>query len=176
MMQLIFIYLATVCVVCSALTVTLRQPVYNIMALLTMFFHVAGLYVLLNAEFLAVVQIIVYAGAILVLYLFVLMLLNLKSEARHLHRQWPFGVLILGSIAAMVVGALQAGTFGLPSGEYTVAVMQQMGNTEAIGMKLYTDYLLPFEIASLVLLVAMIGAIVLTKKDLIDDHGKESQS
>ncbi|MBI5136293.1 MAG: NADH-quinone oxidoreductase subunit J [Nitrospirae bacterium] len=173
MMQAIFIYLATVCVVCAVLTVSLRQPVYNVMALLTMFFHVAGLYVLLNAEFLAVVQIIVYAGAILVLYLFVLMLLNLRSESRHLHRQWPFAVLILGSVAAMLVGAMQAGGFGLPTGEAPAQVIQAVGNTESIGLTLYTDYLLPFELASLVLLVAMIGAIVLTKKELIQDHGEE---
>ena len=173
MTQIIFIYLATVCVVCSVLTVTLKHPVYNVMSLLTMFFHVAGLYVLLNAEFLAVVQIVVYAGAILVLYLFVLMLLNLRSEGRHMHRQWPFAILILGSVTAMLVGALQAGDFGGGVGDQMAMAMSELGNTEAIGMKLYTDYLLPFELASLVLLVAMIGAIVLTKKELIDDHGKE---
>jgi len=169
----IFYYLAAVCVLCAVLTVTLKQPVYNVMALLTLFFHVAGLYVLLNAEFLAVVQIIVYAGAILVLYLFVLMLLNLKSEARHMHRQWPFAVLILGSVAAMLVGAVMAGGFGAPTGELTAAMSQQVGNTESIGLVLYTDYLLPFELASLVLLVAMVGAIVLTKKELIEDHVEE---
>jgi NADH-quinone oxidoreductase subunit J len=173
MMQVIFTYLAAVCVVCAVLTVTLKQPVYNVMALLTLFFHVAGLYVLLNAEFLAVVQIIVYAGAILVLYLFVLMLLNLRAQARHLHRQWPFGVLVLGSVAAMVVGALQAGSFSAATGEYTADAVRAVGNTEAIGLRLYTDYLLPFEVASLVLLVAMIGAIVLTKKGMIDDHVEE---
>jgi len=173
MMQIIFIYLATVCVVCAVLTVSLKQPVYNVVALLTLFFHVAGLYVLLNAEFLAVVQIIVYAGAILVLYLFVLMMLNLRSDARHLHRQWPFAVLILGSVAAMLVGAFQAGDWGAPTGELTAKAMSAVGNTESIGLVLYTDYLLPFEVASLVLLVAMVGAIVLTKKELIDDHGEE---
>jgi len=174
MIQGIFLYLATVCVICAVLTVTLKQPVYNVVSLLTLFFHVAGLYVLLNAEFLAVVQVIVYAGAILVLYLFVLMLLNLRSESRHLHRQWPFAVLILGSVAAMLVGALQAGSFGAASGEYTAQAIQAVGNTESLGMVLYTDYLLPFEVAPLVLLVAMVGAIVLTKKDLIDDHVEES--
>ncbi|MDH5526951.1 MAG: NADH-quinone oxidoreductase subunit J [Nitrospirota bacterium] len=173
MIEALFIYLATVCVICAVLTVSLRQPVYNVLALLTMFFHVAGLYVLLNAEFLAVVQIIVYAGAILVLYLFVLMLLNVRTQSRHLHRQWPFAVLILGSVTAMLVGALQDGTWGVASGEYTAAAIQEIGNTQAIGLRLYTDYLLPFEVASLVLLVAMIGAIVLTKKGLIDDHIKE---
>lgn len=174
MMQGLFAYLALVCVVCAVLTVTLRQPVYNVLALLTMFFHVAGLYVLLNAEFLAVVQVIVYAGAILVLYLFVLMLLNLKAQARHMHRQWPFAVLVLGSVAAMIVGALQAGSFSAATGEYTADAVQAMGNTQSIGLKLYTDYLLPFEVASLVLLVAMVGAIVLTKKGMIDDHAEES--
>jgi len=173
MMQLIFTYLASVCLVCAVLTVTLKQPVYNVLALLTLFFHVAGLYVLLNAEFLAVVQIIVYAGAILVLYLFVLMMLNLRPESRYLHRQWPFALLILGSVAAMLVGGLMAGGFAPASGEYTAQLIQEVGNTESIGLRLYTDYLLPFEVASLVLLVAMIGAIVLTKKELIEDHVEE---
>ncbi|MDH4228673.1 MAG: NADH-quinone oxidoreductase subunit J [Nitrospirota bacterium] len=170
MMEAMFIYLATVCVVCAVLTVTLRQPVYNVLSLLTLFFHVAGLYVLLNAEFLAVVQIIVYAGAILVLYLFVLMLLNVRTQSRHLHRQWPFAVLILGAVGAMLVGALHSGVWGSASGESTAAAIHEIGDTQAIGLRLYTDYLLPFEVASLVLLVAMIGAIVLTKKSLIDDH------
>ncbi len=171
MMQVLFYYMAAVTVVSSVLTVTLKQPVYNVLALLTMFFHVAGLYVLLNAEFLAVVQIIVYAGAILVLYLFVLMLLNLRSDARHMHRQWPFAVLILGSVAAMLVGAFAGGGFGGEIGQYSTAYIDSLGgDTQAIGLTLYTDYLLPFEVASLVLLVAMVGAIVLTKKGLVDDQ------
>ncbi|MCS7002463.1 MAG: NADH-quinone oxidoreductase subunit J, partial [Dehalococcoidia bacterium] len=90
MAQLVFFYLAGVIILTSILVVALRNPVYSVLSLLIMFFHVAGLYVTLHAEFVAAVQIIVYAGAILVLYLFVVMLLNVKREDRY-HAQSPLG-------------------------------------------------------------------------------------
>src|SRR6476661_7232301 len=93
MEQAFFFYFAFVIAATSVLVVALRNPIYCTLALLIMFFHVAGLYVTLHAEFLAAVQIIVYAGAILVLYLFVVMLLNLKREERY-HRQWPMVVAV----------------------------------------------------------------------------------
>ena len=88
MEHVFFFYFALVIAASSVLVVALRNPIYSALSLLIMFFHVAGLYVTLHAEFLAAVQIIVYAGAILVLYLFVVMLLNLKQDDRY-HRQWP---------------------------------------------------------------------------------------
>ena len=100
-MIIIFAYFATVSIVAGIMTVAFRSPVHCGLALLTLLLHVAGFFVLLNAEFLFAVQIIVYAGAILVLYLFVLMLLNLKTEEQYLHRKYAFllfvGVGILGS-------------------------------------------------------------------------------
>src|SRR5512134_3088900 len=88
MEQVFFFYFACVIAATSVLVVAVRNPIYSALSLLIMFFHVAGLYVTLHAEFLAAVQVIVYAGAILVLYLFVVMLLNLKQDDRY-HRQWP---------------------------------------------------------------------------------------
>lgn len=161
-----FFYFALVIIVTSALVVAFRNPIYSALSLLIMFFHVAGLYVTLHAEFLAAVQIIVYAGAILVLYLFVVMLLNMKQDDRY-HRQWP--------IAGLIGGLLLVEAFVLTVARYRVpavatseveSVVEQSGNTEAIAEVLYSTYLFPFEVASLILLVAMIGAILLAKRDL----------
>jgi len=93
MEQVFFFYFASVIAAAAVFVVAVRNPIYSALALLVMFFHVAGLYVTLHAEFLAAVQIIVYAGAILVLYLFVVMLLNLRRDDRY-HRQWPMAAAV----------------------------------------------------------------------------------
>src|SRR5215813_4715408 len=106
MEYLFFFYFALIIAAASVLVVALRNPIYSALALLIMFFHVAGLYVTLHAEFLAAVQIIVYAGAILVLYLFVVMLLNVKREERF-HLQWPIaplvGITILTEVLLLIL-------------------------------------------------------------------------
>jgi NADH-quinone oxidoreductase subunit J len=167
--ELFFFYFAGVIVLTSVLVVALRNPVYSALSLLIMFFHVAGLYVTLHAEFLAAVQVIVYDGAILVLYLFVVMLLNLKREERY-HAQFLAGLLLAMTLLAEVGLLLfRAGSGEPPS---AAAVQQESsgvaGNTETIGEMLYSTYLFPFEVASLILLVAMIGAIILAKRDLFE--------
>ena len=150
----------------ASLVVVLRNPIYSALSLLVMFFHVAGLYVTLHAEFLAAIQIIVYAGAILVLYLFVVMLLNVKREEQF-NQQGPvalfLGVVLLTEAALLTVS--RGFTVGTPeAGREGSAV----GNTESIGEILYSTYLFPFEIASLILLVAMIGAVILSKKGIME--------
>jgi NADH-quinone oxidoreductase subunit J len=166
MAYLVFFYFAGLIAATSVLVVALRNPVYSALSLLIMFFHVAGLYVTLYAEFLAAVQIIVYAGAILVLYLFVVMLLNVKREDRY-HRQLPvagfLGIMILTELLLLTINR---GTVPPPVIDKAGAVMNPAGNTETLGEVLYSTYLFPFEVASLILLVAMIGAIILAKKDL----------
>jgi NADH-quinone oxidoreductase subunit J len=167
--QLFFLYFAGVIVLTSVLVVALRNPVYSALSLLIMFFHMAGLYVTLHAEFLAAVQIIVYAGAILVLYLFVVMLLNVKREERF-HLQWPVAPLLgltLLTEMALLWAQRSSGPEALAP-PAPVGATDAAGNTEAIGEMLYSTYLFPFEVASLILLVAMIGAIVLAKKDLFE--------
>jgi NADH-quinone oxidoreductase subunit J len=170
MEQVFFFYFAVVIAASSVLVVALRNPIYSALSLLIMFFHVAGLYVTLHAEFLAAVQVIVYAGAILVLYLFVVMLLNLKQDERY-HRQWPVAaavgsVLVLEAVMlTLVKGRTAAAT---PAAQGTAG--EGLGNTEALGDVLYSTYLFPFEVASLILLVAMIGAIILAKRDLVTEH------
>lgn len=166
MESVFFFYFALVIGLASILVVALRNPIYSALSLLIMFFHVAGLYVTLHAEFLAAVQIIVYAGAILVLYLFVVMLLNLKHDERY-HRQWPIAALLGGILVVEgTVLALLKVQAGPRTDSAETAAVEGLGNTEALGDVLYTSYLFPFEVASLILLVAMIGAIVLAKRDL----------
>ena len=173
-----FLYLGTVIVLTALLVISLRNPVYSVIALLVMFFHIAGLFITLHAEFLAAVQIIVYAGAILVLYLFVVMILNLKRDESYQRQVWlgvSLGVIALAEVIYVVV---TAGVMAVPSvgkaaqvaaaGQTSPAAQSVApGNTEAIGLLLYTKYLFPFEVASLILLVAMIGAILLAKKGLM---------
>ena len=175
MATLSFFYFGTVIVLCALLVVALRNPVHSVIALLVMFFHIAGLFVTLHAEFLAAVQLIVYAGAILVLYLFVVMILNLKQDDSY-QRQVKLGVgLGLLALAEVIAIISKAGLSEEPvsgqtaAGEAAEAIA---GNTETVGKALYTTYLLPFEVASLILLVAMIGAIIMAKKGIMGPEEK----
>ena len=169
---IVFFYFASVIVVTAALVVALRSPVFSALALLVMFFHVAGLFVTLHAEFLAVIQILVYAGAILVLYLFVVMLLNLKGEV-HFHHQLTVGLFLGCMVFAEAVLLVLKGESTLQASLSTPREPAQLmqGNTESIGELLYSTYLFPFEIASLILLVAMVGAVILTKKGILEAKG-----
>jgi len=166
MEQVFFFYFAFVIAAASVLVVALRNPIYSALALLIMFFHVAGLYVTLHAEFLAAVQIIVYAGAILVLYLFVVMLLNLRQDDRY-HRQWPMAGIVGATlvIEAIILTVMKGWTAPVVAAG-TETTVRGTTNAGAIGDMLYSTYLFPFEVASLILLVAMIGAIMLAKKDI----------
>ncbi|HBH61191.1 MAG TPA: NADH-quinone oxidoreductase subunit J [Nitrospiraceae bacterium] len=164
--QLFFAYFAVAMTVLSLLVVTRRSPVHSIMWMLVLFIHIAALYLFLNAEFLAAIQIIVYAGAILVLFLFVIMMLNLKKEetAKKYQAQWPVSAgiaIILAAFLVLILGKIVV----LPSlGEYSIEAVKTEGIMMTTGKVLYTEFLLPFEIASIVLLVAIIGAVVLAKK------------
>ena len=162
-MVVLFAYFATVSIVAGVMTVAFRNPVHCGLALLTVLLHVAGLFVLLNAEFLFAVQIIVYAGAILVLYLFVLMLLNLKTEEQYLHRKYAFslfvGVGILGELLILMLQSPYSGARGGASPQ----VVLETGPSHAVGITMFSDYLLLFEIVGVFLLGAIIGAIVLAK-------------
>jgi NADH-quinone oxidoreductase subunit J len=163
MVAVFFSYFALVSMAAGVLTVALKNPVHCGLALLALLLHVSGLFVLLNAEFLWAVQVIVYAGAILVLYLFVLMLLNLKTDERYFHSSFMYFLVpaVLG--ASYVVFLLLRSPFAGAKGDApTVAVLQD-GNTYAIGIKMFSDYLLQFEIVGIFLLGAIIGAIVLAK-------------
>src|SRR5689334_16981942 len=155
----------------AVMVVTTRDTVHSVLFLVLDFLFVAALYVLLGAEFLAAIQVLVYAGGIVVLYLFVVMLVNLKRppEAHQdPHRRTRLG---FGLAAAVLVelGAIAGYGYANPAPALAAATGDQLaraGNTEEVGWLLYTSYLIPFEIASMLLLVAMIGAIILAKREL----------
>ncbi len=163
--KLFFGYFAVVITVLSLLVVTRRNPVHSVMWMLLMFFHLAGLYLFLNAEFIAAIQVIVYAGAILVLFLFVVLLLNLREELQtnRFIRSWPAGLVIALALLASIVFSISSFVPGI-SGRYTIGFIQKETFTKVLGQVLYTEYLFPFEIASVILLVSIIAAIVLAKK------------
>ena len=169
-----FYTLAIPIVVLGILVITARSAVHSVLFLVMNFLFVAALYVTLNAEFLAVIQIMVYAGGIVVLYLFVVMLVNLKrAPEQHADRRrlGVIGMLLagvvlieLGAIAVYSAARETVPTVARAKPRFPAGV--QGGNTEELGWVLYTDYLIPFELASMLLLVAMIGAIVLAKRSL----------
>jgi NADH-quinone oxidoreductase subunit J len=167
-METLFFYLvALVAVVSGYLVVRCQNPVNSALALVNTFFCLAVFYVMLYAPFMAAIQIIVYAGAIMVLILFVIMLLNLGTEAR---QRYTHGV-VWSAIASllMMLLAMRFIKFGRVTGaegEITEFLIKTEGHTELIGKALYTQFLLPFEIASILLLVAIVGAVVLAKKDV----------
>lgn len=161
--ELIFMYFAVVILVSAVLMITRRNPIHSVMFMLLLFFHIAGVFVLLNAEFLAAVQLIVYAGAILILYLFVVMLLNVdrESSAARANRYWRWMVGFGVVIAAEVILLISRGTFSADAGQ----PMQLAGSgVKELGELLYQKYLVPFEAASIILLVGLVGAVMLAKK------------
>jgi NADH-quinone oxidoreductase subunit J len=153
----------------AVLVVSTKDTVHSVLFLVLDFLFVAALYVLLGAPFLAAIQVLVYAGGIVVLYLFVVMLVNLKRppEAHSdTHRRTKIGFGLAAAVLAEL-GAIAAYGSSLPATPIAPgAAMPVVGNTEQVGWMLYTSYLIPFEIASMLLLVAMIGAIVLAKREL----------
>ncbi len=166
--QLFFAYFAGMITVLSLVMVTRRNPVHGVLWMLVLFVHIAALYLFLNAEFLAAIQIIIYAGAILVLFLFVIMLLNLKQTEleRRFQKQWPLS-LVTGTVFMIFLVLIVGKITVLPQlGKYSIEFIQSEGSMMTIGKVLYTEYLLPFEIASLILLVAIIGAVVLAKRKI----------
>jgi NADH-quinone oxidoreductase subunit J len=146
----------------GALNVLLRRhPLHSALALLVVLGSLTGMYVLLGAYFLAVIQVVVYAGAILVLFLFVIMLLNVRAEEARLERRpllrWlavPFALLLGGEIVSLVRVFDEN---PIPSGT-------SVGVTEAVGRELFTTYLLPFEVTSVLILIALLGAVVLARR------------
>lgn len=165
-----FYSLAALILVFAVLVVSTRNAVHSVLFLVANFLCVAVLYVLLHAEFLAVIQVLVYAGGILVLYLFVVMLVNLKRPAEATadpRRRDRLGLLLSGAIlaelAAIVLYSFATPWTPAPGAD---AAAPGVGNVEAVGWALYVDYVIPFEVASVLLLVAMVGAIVLAKREL----------
>jgi len=164
--DILFYLFAFLTLLCGALVIAnpfSRSPVTSAMFLVLTIISLAGLFVLLRAFFLAAAQVIVYAGAVMVLFLFVIMLLDLKEEERRKVKKLGLvaGLVSVGAIVAIFVKSLLATHPGRDSPAPTVE-----GATIPLGKLLFTQYLLPFEIVSILLLVAMVGVILLSKKDL----------
>ena len=162
---IVFIVLAPLAVVTALGMVLSRNAVYSALLLVVNFFCLAGFYVLLEAQFVAAVQVIVYAGAIMVLFLFVLMLLGTGNEVvvkEQMRGQRPAAVLLTLGLLVAIVGALAAGVFdAAPS---SLAAANEGGNVQAVGRLLFTRYTFAFETAGVLLVVAAVGALVLGKR------------
>jgi NADH-quinone oxidoreductase subunit J len=158
-----FYYLAAASIASALLAVTRRHPVHSMLWVLALFLHVAGIFLLVGAEFLAAVQVIVYAGAILIFYLFVVMLLDLPEEEAkpRFGRHWPIAA-ALGLCFPGVAWLARSGSGIAPASAQPPSPPQ--GNIAAIGRALFGPFALPFEIASLLLLAAIVGTVVLARR------------
>ena len=168
METLIFIILAIIATGSAVSILVQRHPIYSALSLILTFIALAGIYIQMHAEFIAVMQIVVYTGAIMVLFVFVIMLLNVREESGSTHSLQlikyfglPLSILLMVQISLIVLKAYSGYEIPLPPTATNLA-----GNTAAIGKELYTRYLLPFEVTSILLLVAIIGAIVMAKKEI----------
>jgi NADH-quinone oxidoreductase subunit J len=163
----LFVVLGAIAIVTALGVVITRKTVYSALFLLVNFCSLAGLYLLLNAQFLAAAQVIVYAGAIVVLFLFVTMLLPQigKSTNQQINKSQQYLAIVLALVLFVEVGyVLVSGTLTGTQGSDTPEAIASVGNVQAIGKLLFTDYLLPFELAAVLLLIGIVGAVVLAKK------------
>ena len=162
-----FLFFAIVAVASSVAMILQRNPIYCVLLLIMVMISIAGLYLMLDAQFVAIIQIVVYAGAIMVLFLFVIMLLNLSREEGGAFRiQKPLAALLAVLLFLPVAAAVTSFTGGGAPPE-TDGARAGFGEVEQIGSLLFTKYLLPVEIAAVLLLIAIVGAVVLTRKGTV---------
>lgn len=163
MAQVIFIGLSLVALLCALGVVFSRHAVHSVLYLIIVFFAIAGHYIMLNAQFLAIVHLIVYAGAIMVLFLFVVMLLNLNKETEpHKSNLAKLSTVIAGGVFLLSLLSAARG-FGYFGGRYNVH--PEIGQVKPLGHLLFNEFVLPFEISAVLFLSAMAGAIILTRKE-----------
>lgn len=164
MEQILFFVIASVAVLSAVYFVFAKSPLYAILSLIITFFSIAGMYILLNAQFLGIVQIIVYAGAIMVLFLYILMMLNLNKgdESRKQNLMKFIGVFSAGLLLIGILGAFK----GLNGKTFGTDVDVTVGLTKNLGRLLFNEYVLPFELASILILAGIVSAVLIGKKDL----------
>jgi len=167
--QVLFYFFAGLAVLSGVLVVTMRNAVHSAVFLITSLLATAGLYLTLNAEFLFVVQILLYVGGIMVLFVFVIMLVNLDvalHQVQFNRQTWVAGLLSLVLLTELLAAVALARSSGqmLPAPRTPAATLG--GNTEQIGTLLFQNFVIPFEIASILLLVALVGAVVMGKKQI----------
>lgn len=162
-----FAIVALVAIVSGILVVKCRNPINSALSLIVTFFCLATFYVMLEAPFMAAIQVIVYAGAIMVLIVFVIMLLNLRTEtgSRYTHAMTVGSIIGVLTLIEIVYFFARSGLTGA-RGALNSEIIERVGHTELIGRSMFTEFLLPFEITSLLLLVAIVGAVVLAKRKI----------
>lgn len=159
----LFYFIAFLSIFFAVMVITTKNPVHSVLYLVITFFTFTVHYILLNAQFLAVVNFIVYMGAIMVLFLFVLMLLNLNKETEPMKSVW---VKVIGTIAGMCLLVTIAGSIKvLEVSNPLILKNPEIGLVDNLGKVLFKEFLLPFEISSILLLTAMVGAVLLAKKE-----------
>lgn len=160
--QILFWILSALALFSAVMVITSRNPVFSVLWLIITFFTISGHYVLLNAQFLAVVNVIVYAGAIMVLFLFVIMLMNLNKETEPQKNKWLklAGAVSGGCLLLVLVAALRD-----TESRMTELGTGDIGLIQNLGKSLFSDYVVPFEISSILFLSAMVGAVVIGKKE-----------
>lgn len=165
MEQLFFYIFAFIAVVSAVCVISVRNPVHSALFLIICLLQVAAVFVLLRSPFLAAVQVFIYVGAVMVLFLFAVMVLDVGRETlkERFHEQGAFAVVVIAALILTMGFLIFTGTITAPLGRYTESVLAK--NTEVIGTAIYTQYIFPFEVVSVLLLVALIGAIVLVMKD-----------
>lgn len=163
----LFYALSVICIISSIFMIFHRNAMYSVLYLLICFFSVAGLFVMLNAQFLSIVHIIVYAGAIMVLFLYVIMFLNMSTPITIRKSKLVMGIAVLtGSMVCFVlVTALWASDFG----KDPAIVDQNIGLASTLGKILFKEFLIPFEVSSVLFLSAMVGVVIFNKKDKKDE-------
>ncbi len=164
----VFYIFATLAVLLAVFMITMKNPVYSAICLVLAFFCLSVIYITLEAEFIAAIQVLVYTGAIMVLFLFVIMLLNLGKDAELTEYSGPMRYLsiLVGFALLIQIGvAAKSVLFNLgEKGVHPIEMVRQVGNTEVIASVLFSKYLYPFELASILLLLGMVGAIVISRK------------
>jgi len=164
--EFVFYAFSTVMVVAALGVISFRNPVHSALSLVLTFFATAGIWMLLEAEFLAITLVLVYVGAVMVLFLFVVMMLdiNITILRQGFMRYVPLGILIALVLVVQMIMVVGPQNFGLESFSEPLRHAADYSNTRALGRLLYTDYVFPFEIASVILLVAIVAAIALTMR------------
>ena len=162
--QILFWILTVAALFSAIMVISSKNPVHSVLWLVAAFFAISGHYILLNAQFLAIVNIIVYAGAIMVLFLFVIMLMNLNKSTEPLKNRWLqiIGILSGGCLLLVLVAALRNTEI---SKNMTLVNTGDAGLIKTLGRELFTTFVVPFEISSILFLSAMVGAVVIGKKD-----------
>ena len=163
-LEILFYALSALAIISAVMVLVSKNPIHSVLWLILVFFAISGHYILLNAQFLAIVNIIVYAGAIMVLFLFVMMLMNVKKDNEPQKQLWVklIGVIAGGSFLTLLIALVKQNTSF--HGRAVLLKEGSIGLIHPLGQALFTDYVVPFEISSVLFLSAMVGAVIIGKK------------